>query len=701
MPRQGAKDRWGWAALAVVVVACSAPPAVPPPVDAWVSTPDAYEPPVDAASVCASDVDCDDGTFCNGVERCSPLAPGASPEGCVPAGGPPCTSPRVCRESAHACLTSCDTQPDADGDGHAAPECGGDDCDDADAARNPTATEVCDPLGVDEDCNPATVGTTDADRDGAIDHACRNGTSTGSDCDDARADVHPGAVESCDGVDQDCDGVVDELATLDWYTDADGDGWGDVATEATGCAPPAGVVFRAGDCAPMDDTIHPGAVELCDGIDQDCDGIADGGTASFGCAAGSVCLGGACVAPAGCAAGMFECDGDPATTCETDVRVSPTNCGMCGLACPAEYDCITALCRLRAHATGLSAGYGHVCARTRGGAVACWGSNAYGCLGDGTMTPRIRPKQVPTLLGVDQVSAGQDATCARAGGRLWCWGSAGLLGGATMSNSFVPVQVPGITTAVDVSVGGFVACAVLADATVRCWSGLGVGIPILGDGTSSSSWTPVAVTGITDAQLVRAGTTHVCVLRTTGEVACWGAAGLLGNGTSTASAVAVPVTGVTDAIGLAAANDHSCVVRRGGRVSCWGAGAGLGTGGATIPGIALTPVDTVGIADATAVATGLEFTCAIRAGGRLSCWGNDAVGQVGDGDPAATTPRNYWTVPRDVFASGVTAITAGRTTACAIRDVAVSCWGEGIGGQLGDGYAVTSHSPVNIVELLP
>jgi len=102
-------------------------------------------------------------------------------------------------------LTNC---ADDDGDGHRAAACGGDDCDDADASRYPGATETCD--GDDEDCNDTTYGA-DADADGFESSACCNrADNCGADCDDALTTVSPSAAESCNGgVDDDCDGLTD------------------------------------------------------------------------------------------------------------------------------------------------------------------------------------------------------------------------------------------------------------------------------------------------------------------------------------------------------------------------------------------------------------------------------------------------------------------------------------------------------------
>ena len=95
------------------------------------------------------------------------------------------------------------------------------------------------------------------------------------DCDDADADVSPDATEVCDGIDNDCNGAVDEGVTEIWYPDEDGDGFGadDAPTEA--CSRPDDHVPSATDCDDFDPEVFPGAVEVCDGVDTDCDGIPD------------------------------------------------------------------------------------------------------------------------------------------------------------------------------------------------------------------------------------------------------------------------------------------------------------------------------------------------------------------------------------------------------------------------------------------
>ena len=128
----------------------------------------------------------------------------------------------------------------------------GGDCDDSDAAYNPGAVEsdCLDPN--DYNCD-GSVGYADNDGDGYA--ACE-------ECDDANAGNYPGAAESCDGMDNDCDGTIDEDDAIDagtWYADSDGDTYGDAATTAPGCSAPAGYVADATDCNDGVAAINPAA----------------------------------------------------------------------------------------------------------------------------------------------------------------------------------------------------------------------------------------------------------------------------------------------------------------------------------------------------------------------------------------------------------------------------------------------------------
>lgn len=141
----------------------------------------------------------------------------------------------------------------------------GGDCNDANAAFNPAASEACGE-NVDYNCDGST-GSADADGDQT--EACL-------DCDDSDATVYPGATERCDNRDNNCDGTVDEASAEDatiWYEDADADGHGTDSNVITACTAPTGFDDDDLDCDDSSATVYPGASETAlDGVDQDCDG---------------------------------------------------------------------------------------------------------------------------------------------------------------------------------------------------------------------------------------------------------------------------------------------------------------------------------------------------------------------------------------------------------------------------------------------
>ncbi len=167
------------------------------------------------------------------------------------------------------------------------------DCDDGDSSINPGAAETCD--GVDEDCDGIVDDGfayvdwyPDGDADGYGDDtatpyswcaATTGFVDNADDCDDEDADINPDAVETCDGVDEDCDGSIDDGVTYsDWWPDDDGDGFGsDSAASFYDCVAPSGYVDNDGDCDDSNDAINPDAAEICNGDDDDCDGVADDG----------------------------------------------------------------------------------------------------------------------------------------------------------------------------------------------------------------------------------------------------------------------------------------------------------------------------------------------------------------------------------------------------------------------------------------
>ncbi len=304
--------------------------------------------------------------------------------------------------------------------------------------------------------------------------------------------------------------------------------------------------------------------------------------------------------------------------------------------------------------TAVTAGYQHTCALTTAGGVKCWGFNGDGNLGDGSTTSRLTPVSVSGLTsGVSSVSAGGYHTCVVTSvGGVKCWGFnfPGQLGDATTTSRSTAVAVSGLASGVTaVAAGAYYTCALTSVGGVRCW---GSNSGQLGDGTTTSRSVPVSVNGLeSGVSAVTAGGSHTCAaIITTGGVKCWGdnAYGQLGDGTTTTRLTPVAVSGLTSGVtAVDAGSSHTCALASGG-VKCWGSNL-RGQVGDGSTSDRVTPVAASGLTSgATAVGAGNAHSCAVTSGGGLKCWGYNFYGELGDG---TTTVR---VTPVDV--SGLTGL---------------------------------------------
>lgn len=334
-------------------------------------------------------------------------------------------------------------------------------------------------------------------------------------------------------------------------------------------------------------------------------------------------------------------------------------------------------------ATAVSAGQGTACALTTSGAVACWddGSTLTASL---ATFPSFASGVTALSMGGNVEAGGYPFVCAiTAGGGVQCYGSENLygqLGNGTMTSSTTPVQVTGLTSGVTglSAGGGYVpaVCAVTGDGSIDCW---GENFGQLGNATSAAtSDVPLQVPGLpVNITSVSVGGTFACAIAQGGGVWCWGtnADGQLGNGTTATSLTPVQVTGLSaGVISVSCAVEHACALTASGAVECWGLGDHDQNGNGVTASSAV-PVSVTGLTSgATAISTNDAASCAITSVGAVQCWGYNGNGQLGDGTGTDSA------VPVQVqgLTSGVTAISMGYGFACAVTaSGGVWCWGGG------------------------
>ena len=159
------------------------------------------------------------------------------------------------------------------------------DCNDEDVEIHPDAIEICDDIDnncddiVDEDL--LVLGYLDEDQDGfgtesiEICVGTEGYASEGNDCNDNDPDINPNVPETCDDIDNNCDGSIDEGLDVPQYIDADADGHGDPSSAVWDCEKIQGTIYTGGDCDDSNANINPSAPDLCNAIDDNCDGIFD------------------------------------------------------------------------------------------------------------------------------------------------------------------------------------------------------------------------------------------------------------------------------------------------------------------------------------------------------------------------------------------------------------------------------------------
>lgn len=302
---------------------------------------------------------------------------------------------------------------------------------------------------------------------------------------------------------------------------------------------------------------------------------------------------------------------------------------------------------------------------------------------------------------VAEVAAGGLHSCARTvRGRVWCWGANenGQLGIGTNINSLVPVLVPDLTNVTQLALGDRSSCALRQSGRVFCWGANESGQ--LGDGTFDDRFSPVLVSVIGGITAITAGNVHACAVNSDARVLCWGdnAYGQLGTDTVAYQPTPLRVGGPlnSNVVGIGAGAHFTCMLRGGGRIACWGDNTyrqlGDGTDISRDRPAMITTLSSV-----TQISMGEYHGCARRGNGRLFCWGYNGFGAVGNG----TLSGSEDPVRVDGIAQ-VEQVAAGGYWGhtCIVRaNGRIFCWGRNAEGQLGNGTEDTALEPVRIDTL--
>jgi alpha-tubulin suppressor-like RCC1 family protein len=301
--------------------------------------------------------------------------------------------------------------------------------------------------------------------------------------------------------------------------------------------------------------------------------------------------------------------------------------------------------------TALAAGQSFTCALATSGAILCWGDNVYGELGDGTTTERHTAVPVPSLsqsvTAIAAGSAGSSHACALRGGKVLCWGSDayGQLGDGATKNSPQPIPVVGLSGASAIGAGTTHTCAVTAAGGVVCWGENDNGQ--VGNGTSGADVpAPAAVQSLASgAAALSGGIDGMCTLMSAGSLKCWGlndwgqlGDGATGDGATTSSNSPKDVLGVSSGVAVSFGGKHACALVTSGDVQCWGWNAAGQLGDGTTVSRP-NPMNVTSVSGVVAIATGASHGCAMTSPSAIACWGSNANGQLGDGTTSQrTTP---------------------------------------------------------------
>ena len=543
---------------------------------------------------------------------------------------------------------------------------------------------------VDEDFDTSALTCGQGVCSNSVTPACVNGTPQNMTCTEGpKAEA---ADLTCDGLDGDCDGSKDEDYQPRTLTCGDGLCANAITTSCAG-----GV--ESGTCVP-DWTKK--TTEVCNGVDDDCNGASDDGVAPVPYydyptdpATENVGI---------CQAGIKTCQAGGWVVTTPQVTPGTETCGD-----TTDEDCDNALdngCGSTAQA--VSSGYQHTCILDSTGKAYCAGLNNYGQLGHKAVGGlALYPVPVDGGLTFSSIVPSNLNTCAIAtDGKAYCWGWGGFgeLGtGVRIMRMDTPQLVVGNHTWKQLGARGFGFCGITTSGDMYCWGNADGGQTGTGPNTPSYVLSPMLVAG--GHKWASLSTTpnsaHMCGITTAGIAMCWGSNshGQLGVDASSVNKVKgsnVPIAVNTTETFTSISHGFytTCGVTTAGKAMCWGYGA---VGDGNWPRAQDTPVAVNSNLTFVSISSGYVFNCGLTTTGEAYCWGDNAYGQLGDGTQTMRlSPVAVQTTKR------FTALSLGHYHSCGLTtDSTVMCWGYNSKAQHGTGGFTWAFTPVEAMLPTP